>query len=158
MEKVIAYDFGGVLDVKDAYTKHDSNINFRVIKQTDVKLAILLLNFALKNNVKIMSISDLSMAADINRCIFKAICNTEIPEFQDIALEMKEKSRDFRKLFVRPDLEGKQKGIDSYLKFHKNVEILAFEDSVDLKNCEQVWVYNRLQESHIETAQAWLDK
>ncbi len=138
---VLAFDFGGVLDIPNSHRIRESEMTFKIRKQMDADKAFMFYQLALKHDAKIVCISDLSKYLCIGREIINAIIRSDKPEHQELKEFLKTNKRTERKRIIEGD-DGKQKTIDTLAQRYadEDLRIVAFEDSVKLENCHFIWV------------------
>lgn len=152
---ILAYDFAGVLDIKNSYLVNNRNITFKTREQTDVRKAIMLFKFALETNSYIVSISTLAKYVSMNRCLFAAIIHSEDESLRDDIDFISANKMNLKKLFKStPSFTNKQDIINKLNESEYN--IIAFEDEYQLNDCNMIWVSNKLNEEHIEKARTFI--
>ncbi len=159
MEKImnnniaIAFDFAGVLDVQDSFKICDSNLNERVMKQTDPVKAYKLLNLIYKYQLKFFCISTLEKyGANVVTALIRSMRNSDDENISIFAEE-------FRKPFARKNqLRGssnwntKNSSIAERIQSHNLSAVVTIEDDEHIDSeYNPVMVYSRngLDDMHL---------
>lgn len=159
MEKIIAYDFMGVLDIKDSFKVNDPSLNFRIRKQTDVDKAVMLFRLAKETGAKLVSISSFAAYSPINRIVMAAIMqNNQNPDNQDMVDFLSNNRREAKNMFLNCSFDSKQGVINKMNERYPDSKLVVFEDEYTLTNCEFIRVnHGGLTEEHIERAKTFFE-
>jgi len=140
MKKIIAFDFGGVLDVDKSHLIRDDNLVFQCLAQIDVDKAFRLFNFVIKHNANVFCISDISRYVNLWDTVTRSILNSKKEEHQNAARYIKDNKREIRRLEISFDSKEKQCKINEAKKLYPDSIIIAFEDAKKLDNCNHIWI------------------
>ncbi|MGI2918763.1 hypothetical protein [Vibrio parahaemolyticus] len=149
----IAFDFAGVLDVQNSFKICDSNLNERVMKQTDPVKAYKLLNLIYKYQLKFFCISTLEKyGANVVTALIRSMRNSDDENISIFAEE-------FRKPFARKNqLRGssnwntKNSSIAECIQSHNLSAVVTIEDDERIDSeYNPVMVYSRngLDDMHL---------
>lgn len=140
MNKLVAFDFGGVLDVKDSYKIYKDDLDERCMAQIDVDKAFLLFNFVIKHDAKVFCISDLARFVDLWDIIVNSIRFSKKEEHQDAVQYIKENKIELMNMEISLQDRTKQGKINEAAKSNPDAIITAFEDEQKLVNCNHIWI------------------
>ena len=138
--KIIAIDFGGVLDKKDSYLIQGNTLEERSIRQTDPDKAFFFVKFIVDNNLTFFVISDLSKHVDIWHTLIMSLKRSSKEEHLRLFNLVDENRRKIIRLQKFSRGNSKQEKINNMIKLNNEYEVIAIEDEYELNNCKQVWV------------------
>ncbi len=158
MDKIIAYDFMGVLDIKESYKVNDRELAFRIRKQVDLDKAAMLFTLARETGSKLVSISTFSKHASINRLVMSVLQRSEKEEHAEIAEWLSNNRIEAKKMFINASFDSKQSVIDRMREKYPDAKIVAFEDEATLTSCEFIRInHGGLNEEYIQRAKSFLE-
>lgn len=152
--KIIGFDFGGVLDVKNSFLISDNNLTFRTIAQMDTDKAYLLFNLVVENGCKVFCISDLSQYVNMWKIVLRKILSSTDPLHHEAAEMIRNNKREFYRYEIVVDGKNKQSKIDEIVLSNKDATVICFEDEYSLNNCSHIWIskVTGLTEQHVVDA------
>lgn len=136
---IIAYDFNGVMDIKNSHEVRDESLSFRVRKQVNLENAKALLSLAIETNTPLVCISMLEQYTSVTRQLLAALLHSDVPEYVEFA---KTNKMALRQLMKRSPFPGKKQEVINALN-EEGYKMIALEDEVVLTNCEFFMIQNR---------------
>lgn len=158
MDKIIAYDFMGVLSIKKPYTINESELSNRTRKQVDLDKAAMLFTLARETGAKLVSISTFAQYIPINRIVMAALTRSEKEEHAELVEWLSTNRVEAKKMFLNSSFDSKQGVINRMREKHPDAKIVAFEDEDALTNCEFIRIgHSGLNEDYIQRAKLFLE-
>lgn len=149
----------GVMDCKDSYKNNNPSLSFRLREIIDESKAIMLMDFALKNNAKLCSISSFAQWANMDMTLYNAISQSEDPKAKAIMEQLEAlggKSHFKFNMVCRSLTKGKRQIIEDITTRYPDSLVISFDDEYVFDDCESILVdgFKRLQESNLNKAQS----
>lgn len=163
MDIIICWDFMGVMDCKDSYENNNPSLSFRLREIIDESKAIMLMDFALKNNAKLCSISSFAQWVNMDMTLYNAIALSEDPKAKAIMdkLESLGGKRHFKfNMVCRSLTKGKRQIVEDITTRHPESLVISFDDEYVFDECESIFVngYERLRQSDLDKAQSLISE